>query len=75
MSKYSKLELIRSKGAKRIMHGPSFEKLAQEVVDRPESPEVKKDVEQFVLKFRPKKNDQWWSFLFFINVYKKICIL
>lgn len=58
MSKYSKLELIRSKGAKRILHGASFEKLAQAVVDRPETPEIKKDVEQFVLKFRPKKNDQ-----------------
>lgn len=58
LSKYSKLELIRSKSAKRILHGASFEKVAQAVVDKPVTPEVKEDVEQFVLKFKPKKNDQ-----------------
>ena len=58
MSKYSKLELIRNKSAKRILHCASFERLAQAVVDKPVTPEVKADVEQFVLKFRPKKNDQ-----------------
>jgi hypothetical protein len=58
MSKYSKLELIRNNGARRIMHGDSFAKIAQKVVDKPVTPEVKEDVEQFVLRFRPKKNDQ-----------------
>ena len=58
MSKYSKLELIRNKSAKRILHCASFERLAQAVVDKPVTPEVKADVEQFILKFRPKKNDQ-----------------
>ena len=55
LSKFSKLQLIRDKACKRILHGPTFEKQAQSIIDRPVKPGVEKDVEEFVLKFKPKK--------------------
>ena len=58
LSKYSKTKLIRDKSAKRILHTDNFEDKARIIIDREATPEVKKDVEAFVYKFKPKKNDQ-----------------
>ena len=55
LSKFSKLQLIKEKACKRIVHGPSFETQALTVINKPAAPGVDKDVEQFVLKFKPKK--------------------
>lgn len=58
LSKFSKIQLIRDKSAKRILHTDSFEAQAKKIIDKEATPEVKKDVEAFVYKFKPKKNDQ-----------------
>lgn len=55
LSKFSKLQLIRDKACKRILHGETFEKQAQAIIDRPIKDGVQDDVEAFVLKFKPKK--------------------
>ena len=59
LSKFNKLQLIREKSCKRIMHGNRFEKEAQAVIDLPATDKVRDDVQAFVLKFQPKKNNQF----------------